>query len=124
MPFVVLTNRRNAAIATSEEETMTKYVLTYHGEPGMPETEEAMTELMAAWGAWFETMGSAVVDGGNPFGPASTVGPEGTVTEGGQGLSGYSIIEAASMDEAVAHALGCPVLTDGHTVSVNEVLEV
>ena len=101
---------------------MTKYVLTYHGEPGMPETEAEMNDVMAAWGAWFESLGDAVIDGGNPFGPSSSVGPDGSVTAG-QGLSGYSIIEADSLDAAVAHAKGCPVLTNGHTVSVNEAVE-
>jgi hypothetical protein len=102
---------------------MTKYVLTYHGEPGMPETEEEMSQVMAAWGAWFESLGDSIVDGGAPFGPASSVGPDGSASDSGQGLSGYSIIEAASMDAAVEAARGCPVLANGHTVSVNEALD-
>ncbi len=102
---------------------MTKYVLTYHGGGPMPETEAEVAEVMAAWGAWFEQLGGAVVDGGNPFGPASTISPDGSVSGEGQGLSGYSIIEAASMDAAVEAAKGCPVLTNDGTVAVNEAID-
>lgn len=102
---------------------MTKYVLTYHGATGLPETEAAMNELMEAWGAWFGTLGDAVVDGGNPFGPARTIAPDLAVGDEGQGLSGYSIIEAASIDDAVALAKGCPVLAEGGNVCVNEAID-
>lgn len=102
---------------------MTKYVLTYHGEGGMPETEEEMNQVMAAWGVWFEQLGAAVVDGGNPFGAASTISPDGSVSAQGQGLSGYSVIEADSMDAAVALAKGCPVLSNGHNVGVSEAID-
>ena len=48
---------------------MPKYVFAYHGG-SMPETEEERAEVMATWGAWFESMGAAVVDAGNPISPA------------------------------------------------------
>lgn len=102
---------------------MTKYVLSYHGGGGMPETEAEQAELMAAWGAWFAQMGDAVVDGGNPFSIARTITPDGNVSDDGQGLSGYSVIDAADIDAAVAHAKGCPVLAGGGTVCVNETLD-
>ena len=102
---------------------MAKYVLTYHGEGGMPETGEEVNQVMAAWGAWFEQLGAAVVDGGNPFGAASTISPDGSVSTQGPGLSGYSVIEADSMDAAVALAQGCPVLSNGHNVGVSEAMD-
>lgn len=102
---------------------MTKYLLSYHGGGAMPETEAETNEVMAAWGAWFESLGDAVVDGGNPIGSASSIAPDGSVSDGGQGLSGYSIISADSMDAAVDAAKGCPVLTNGGTVGVNEAID-
>ena len=102
---------------------MTKYVLSYHGGRGMPETEAEQAQLMEAWGAWFAQMGAAVVDGGNPFSVAKTIAPDGTVSDEGQGLSGYSVIDAADIGAAVAHAKGCPVLTGGGTVCVNEAVD-
>lgn len=102
---------------------MANYVLTYSGG-SMPETQQEVDVVMAAWGAWFEAMGSAVVDGGAPTGAVKTVSGDGSVSDGGtSGLSGYSIIVAPSHDEAVAHAKGCPILAGGGAVEVHETIE-
>jgi len=98
---------------------MGKYVLVYSGG-SMAEGEEAQAAAMAAWGAWFGTLGAAVVDGGAPFGPSSAVGG-GAATSG---LTGYSILEADSLDAAVGLADGCPVLADGGRVDVYETIDV
>jgi hypothetical protein len=47
------------------------------------------------------------------------------VTNGGGGnpLSGYSLIEADSLDAAVQFAKGCPVLADGGSVEVAEAID-
>ena len=50
---------------------MAKYLFVYHGGR-KPESKEDMAEVMNAWGQWFGSMGSAVVDGGNPVGTSST----------------------------------------------------
>ena len=102
---------------------MAKYLLSYHGEGGMPETEEEMNRLMAAWGAWFESLGESLADGGNPIGAASTIRADGAVSATGQGITGYSLISAESMDAAVAAAKGCPVLEGGGTVGLNEAID-
>lgn len=59
---------------------------------------------MEAWGAWFGALGESVVDGGNPFGQAKTITGDGAVSDGGN-CSGYSIIAADSLDDAVAKAM-------------------
>lgn len=103
---------------------MTKYVLTYHGGSGMPEDPKEIEQIMAAWGSWFETMGAAVADGGNPFGAGVTLSADGTTAnERAIDVTGYSIITADSLDAAVSHAKGCPVLEGGGTVQVSEALE-
>jgi len=45
---------------------MANFVLLYSGG-SMPESEAERAAVMQAWGAWFGALGSAVVDGGNPF---------------------------------------------------------
>ena len=76
---------------------MAKFVLAYSGgEGGMPESEEEMAQIMAQWGAWFESLGASVIDGGNPFGASKTVNPGGGVSDGpAMALTGYSVIDAA-----------------------------
>ena len=103
---------------------MTKYVLLYTGGDGMPESQEEIDALMAAWGGWFESMGAAVVDGGNPTGAVKTIAPGGAVSDGGTtGIGGYSLVNADSHDAAVALAQGCPVLAGGGNVEVHEASE-
>src|SRR5579864_5574098 len=105
---------------------MANFVLLYSGG-GMPETEAEQAAVMQAWGAWFGRLGSAVVDGGNPFTPvAKRIASNGTVSDGPVGTmaSGYSIIKADSLDAAVELARGCPVLQGGAQISVFETFPV
>lgn len=100
---------------------MAKFLMAYHGGRA-PETPEEGTEVMAAWEAWFASMGRAVVDRGNPVIRAKTVGADGGVGEGGgpNPVSGYSVIEADSLDAAVVLAHNCPVLASGGSVEIAE----
>lgn len=103
---------------------MPKYVLAYHGGGTMPETEEEQQQELASWYAWFGQLGDAIIDGGNPIAGAVTVGPDGSVNEGGGAnpLSGYSLISADDLDAAVKMAQGCPVLANGGSVEVAEAI--
>ena len=103
---------------------MARYLLAYHGG-GMPDSEEESARVMAAWGKWYEGLGAAVADPGNPIGAARTVGPDGSVRDGGgtNPVSGYTIIEAASLDEAVEMSKSCPVLAGGASIEVCETFE-
>ena len=101
---------------------MATFVLAYSGGAGMPETEAEQQAVMAAWGAWFEELGSAVADGGSPFGPSTTVTSDGESGPGRSGLTGYSILTVDSLAAATQAARGCPVLGGGGTVEVYEAL--
>ncbi len=103
---------------------MAKYLLVYGGG-SMPETEAAQAQAMAAWEAWFGSLGSAVVDQVNPTSHARTVRPDGSVTgDGHPSATGDSILSAADLDTAVGFAKGCPVLAGGGSIEVCEVLEI
>jgi hypothetical protein len=104
--------------------TMTNYVLVYSGG-GMPQTEAEQQAVMAAWGAWYEGLGQAVVDGGNPFGLSTSVGADGTVSQGApSALSGYTVISSNSLDAATEHAKSCPILADGGRVDIYETFQI
>jgi hypothetical protein len=104
---------------------MAKYLLVYHGG-GMPEGEAAQAKVMAAWGTWFQNLGPALADGGNPVSQTKTIAGDGAVSDGGGAnpSSGYSLIEADGIDAAVALAKGCPVLASGATIEVAETFNV
>jgi hypothetical protein len=103
---------------------MAKFVLVFTGG-GMPESEEEQAKVLAAWGAWYEGLGEAVVDPGNPFSPAvQNIVPGGTVSEGafGTASSGYTILQADSMDSAVGMAKKSPMLEGNGQITVYEAL--
>lgn len=104
---------------------MTKFVLAYRSTAEMPESEEDVAAVMQAWGAWFESLGPALVDGGNPFAAHQLIAADGTVTPGGQSdpLSGYSIVQADGIAAATTLAKGCPVLDAGGTIEVCEAID-
>ena len=99
-----------------------KYLLVYYGG-AVASTPEARAEGMKAWDAWFKGLGKAVADGGNPFtGKVKSVSSDGAIGDGpiARIASGYSILEAGSMDEAAKMATGCPVLKSGGQIAVYE----
>jgi len=105
---------------------MTKYVLLYSGG-GMPETEAEQAAVIQAWTDWYTRLGQAVVDPGNPFTPAAkAVSKDGAVRNGPAGsmASGYTILQAESIDEAAKMAQSCPVLQGGAEISVFETFNV
>ena len=104
---------------------MSKYLVTYIGGATPETTTQAEREtIMKAWMDWFGSLGEAVVDIGNPTGPARTVRPGGEVSDDGLGITGYSIISADSL-EAAADACGRhPHLEAGGTITISEALDV
>src|SRR5256885_12741963 len=105
---------------------MANFVLLYSGG-SMAESEAEQAAVMQAWGAWYGGLGSAVVDGGNPFTPvAKSIASDGAVSDGPVGTmaSGYSVIKADSLNAAVEMAKGCPVLQGGGQISVYETFNV
>ena len=99
---------------------MTKFVLAYRGG-SVPETPAEQDAVMSAWMGWFGQLGAAVVDGGAPFGPSTTVASDGGTRDGGaSALTGYSILEAPDLAAASEMGKGCPVLTSGGSVEVYE----
>ncbi|MEP4034251.1 hypothetical protein [Roseibium polysiphoniae] len=80
---------------------------------------------MTAWRAWSGGLGDAVLDPGMPVGPSMTLNQDGSVTEGGGAnpASGVTILQAASMEDALELAKPCPHLSAGGTIEVAEALD-
>ena len=86
---------------------MKKFVFLYYG------FETPTQEVKDAWSEWFASIGDKLVDGGNPFGLGREITPNGTkeLPLNDEAVTGYSIINADSMDEAEKIAKGCPTIT-------------
>jgi hypothetical protein len=83
-----------------------KFVMLYHGY------EEPTPEVMGAWQAWFASVGDRFVDSGNPLGNCVEVTKTGTreLSPEQGAATGYSIISAETLEEAVRLLEGCPIV--------------
>jgi hypothetical protein len=89
---------------------MSKYLVLYRSEgaltgPSVSEmfaktTPEQLAAGMGAWQAWHEKCGGAIVDLGAPLDHSTTVAA-GAGTPGKTSITGYTLLEAGSLDEAV-----------------------
>lgn len=105
---------------------MAKYMYLYRG-PATPLsdlTPEKGAERMAAFAAWMDRVGAALLDGGSPFGSSVSVRDDGTEGNAGD-LIGYTILEADGLAAAKALTDGLPFLSDHdgkHAVEIFELL--
>ena len=93
---------------------------------------EEMAAMMEKWGAWMGALqqNGQLTSGGSPLHYAGVrINADGVVTdivssEFKELVSGYSVIKAASADEALAIAKDCPVLLgDTGVVEIREVVD-
>jgi hypothetical protein len=85
---------------------MGKYVYLYYDSSDGAESGDN-----EAWGKWFEKLGDKIVDAGNPFNPAGqAVHQGGVMPVKDNPATGYSIVNAESMEEATELAKDCPLL--------------
>jgi hypothetical protein len=100
---------------------MAKFIYLYRG-PTSNLTPEEGAERMAAFAAWTEKLGSALIDVGSPFGASAAVRDDGTERPTGD-LIGYSIVETDDLVAAKAFTAGLPFLSDGHGKCAVEIFE-
>jgi hypothetical protein len=63
-------------------------------------TPEQRQEAMKLWMEWYGKAGDRVVDGGSPLGESRAVAGSAAQPKGSQ-IGGYTILECASLDEAM-----------------------
>ena len=92
---------------------MPKYILAFHGTPQINSPEEGQ-KMMQDWQAWNESMQPNIADMGHPVGQSVTVAQGGVEDNGGSNpLSGFTLVEADTIEGACEMAKGCPLVTNG-----------
>ena len=98
---------------------MTKFLVTYHGGSA-PEGPEAAQQMMAAFMAWAQKTGSALVDPGAPLGNSRVVTTESVIDGHADApFNGYSVVEADDLDAAVALVKEHPFVGRGGALQVS-----
>ena len=102
---------------------MSQYVIVYLGG-NPPSTPEAGQQHYAKYQKWLSSLGGAAVSPMNPFKDTHTVNPDGSVAPGSTtAMSGYTIIEAESIDAALDIAKACPFLDIGGSLEVSDLVQ-
>lgn len=106
-------------------------MLLFHGQPTDWElSPEAMQAVLAQWQAWIGALAeqgkfvstNRLMDHGKIVSGSKKAITDGPFTEGKEIIGGYLILKAASIDEAVELAKGCPVLSHESRVEVRPIL--
>jgi hypothetical protein len=107
---------------------MPQFMLMYRADAKAEEvmgqaTPEEMQAGMAQWFAWRDKVGADNLDFGLPVQPRVHVDQDGSATESTSDLSGYSILTADSLDDAVRLVADHPHLSwRGGTIEILELL--
>jgi hypothetical protein len=102
---------------------MPRFAIVYLGGE-QPATPEEGKQHFAKFQQWLSSLGEAAVSPANPFKDTHTVHPDGSVTSGSTtSMSGYTVIEADSMDSALEIAKTCPFLDIGGSLEVSESMQ-
>ena len=103
---------------------MPKYLVTYHGGEGMPDDPAVAQQMMQAFMAWANGVGSALLDPGAPLAQAKTVTSDGA-TDGQTAaqVGGYSILQADDLDAAAALIADHPFVSRGGTLQASEAVD-
>ncbi len=96
---------------------MSSYLVAFRGTAA---TDAAADE--ATWGAWFQSLGTAIVDFGHRVGQVRVLSASGEAADGGGDRpTGYIVVRADGLEAAVGLATGCPILQAGGRVEVGEI---
>ena len=102
---------------------MAQYIMTYLGGD-QPSSPEEGKQHFARYKEWLVSLGDSAVSPANPFKDTRTVNSDGIVTTGSTtSMSGYTIIEADSMEAALEMAKACPFLEIGGSIEVSELMQ-
>ena len=102
---------------------MSQFIIVYLGG-NQPKDPEEGKKHFARYMAWLKSLGNKAVSPANPIKNTHTVNPNGSVTDGSStGMSGYTVIEAGSIGDAVEITKACPFLEIGGSLEVSELIK-
>lgn len=101
---------------------MPEFIVSYLGGDHPSDPEEGKRHF-AEYQKWLTSLGSAVISPMNPFKNTKTINPGGTVTDGSTtSMSGYTILDAETMEAALELAKSCPFLDINGSLEISELV--
>lgn len=104
-------------------DVMARFIISYLGG-NPPSNPEEGKRHMAEYKAWLASHQALIVSPANPFKNTHTIASDGAITKGSiTAMSGYTLVETATMEEAMAIAQTCPFLATGGSLEVSELVQ-
>ncbi len=102
---------------------MPQFLLNYIGGD-QPATPEEGRSHFAKYQAWLNSLGDSVLSPMNPLKNINTVSSTGGIeAKSTTGISGYTLLQADSIDEAIKMAQSCPFLDINGTLEISEIIQ-
>lgn len=102
---------------------MPQYIFVYLGGE-QPSDPAEMQKHLEKYQQWLISLGDAVVSPAIPFKDTHTVQADGSASQGSiSAMSGMSIMNMGSMQEALAAAQSCPFLEINGALEVSELIQ-
>jgi hypothetical protein len=102
---------------------MPQYIFVYLGGE-YPSSPEEGQKHFEKYQQWLASLGDAVISPAIPFRDTHTVQADGSASPGSMtAMSGLSILQMGSMQEALAAAQSCPFLEINGALEVSEMIE-
>jgi hypothetical protein len=102
---------------------MSKFIVSYLGG-NIPSNPEESAKHFERYKEWLTSLGSSIVSAANPLKDTQTINPDGSITDGSTtAMSGFTIIEADSIQIAVEMVKSCPFLELGGSLEVSELMQ-
>lgn len=102
---------------------MARFIMLYVGGD-QPETPEQGQAHFAKYKRWLESLGEACISPANPFKNTHAIDANGDISNGSSlALSGYTLLEADSIETVLSWAQSCPFLELNGRLEVSELVD-
>lgn len=102
---------------------MSIFIISYLGGE-MPANQEESAKHFEKYKEWLTSLGNSLVSPTNPLKDTQTINPDGSISAGSTtAMSGFSILEADSIDIATEMAKSCPFLEIGGSLEISELMQ-
>ena len=103
---------------------MAKYIIIYLGGEQPANPDEANSH-MVKYREWLASLGDSVISALNPLKDTHVISAEGYATPGSStAMSGFTIIEANSLEAVLEMSKTCPFMEIGGTLEVSELMQI
>ena len=102
---------------------MNQYIITYFGGE-QPSSPEEGKQHFAKYQRWLASLGDSAVKPMVPFKNTHSISSDGSVSAGSSvSMTGHTIIQADSIEQAISFAKSCPFLEINGSLEVAELVQ-